>query len=403
MKNTHYFTLQFHGFTAGNNPKSSYLRLITPQHTFYTDKSFFDENVNFDLLKPGSQIFMGTHRLNDGSYWIDWITDGTITLNTAGARPALSLPFIRLFTSVTVFFVSASMMFTSGYLMMLLFFVVTMILLTYGLEDLHAVCLRTSPRVRELLKRLEQAKRGDTAFCKDIGCSLLTLPFPDVMPKGFSDFGPQLSEIKHQVTAVRGGEWTSYISDNSGIALVYVCQGRPLSLNWRMGDPTWRSQMNKILPFFYKVHAPFIGVGDHLLTIFNHHSNQAVGIYNYTDGSCYITNGNWYRSDQSVAAFYHSVLFIFAPCMLVIALLFGAGFALSAGEFHWNWHAIGRAIETLISVIFMCCGALLGASDLAIQLTRLCSKRVAYWLRLRKQLEKLRKERQRSGYVQEIW
>ncbi|MEG1113370.1 MAG: hypothetical protein RSE65_22000 [Hafnia sp.] len=403
MTNTHYFTLQFHGFSVGNNPESSYLRLITPHHTFYTDKVFFDESAGFDLLKPGSRIFMGTHRLNDGSYWIDWITDGTATLNTAGAHPPLSRSLIRLFTSIAAFFVSASMMFTSGYLMMLLFLAVTMTLLTYGLEDLHTVCLRTSPRVRELLNRLEQAKRGDTKFCEDIGRSLLTLPFPDSMPEGFSDFGPQMSEIKHPVTAVRGGEWTSYISDNSGTALVYVCQGRPLSLYWRKGDPAWRSQLNKILPFFYKVHAPFISTGDHLLTIFNHHSNQAVGIYNFTDGCCYIINGNWYRSNQSVAAFYRCVLFFFAPGMLVLAMLFGAGFALSAGEFHWNWHAIGRAMEMVISVIFLCCGALLGASDLAIQLTRLCSTRVTYWLRLRKRLEKLSKEQQRTGYVQEIW
>lgn len=222
------------------------------------------------------------------------------------------------------------------------------------------------------------------------------------MPEGFSDFGPQLSEIKHTVSAVRSGEWKSYVADSSGAALVYVCQGRGLSLSWRMGDPALRSQLDKILPFFYRTHAPFISEGDHVLTIFNHHSNKAIGVYNFTDGGCYIANGNWYRSDQSMAAFYRGVLFIFAPGLMALMLLFGAGFALSAGDV-WRWHSVCGALKIMVSVICTFCGALLGGSDLAIQLTRLLSSRVGHWLRLRRRLEKLRQEQQRSPWIQEIW
>ncbi|WP_044184542.1 hypothetical protein [Phytobacter massiliensis] len=404
MNKPHYFTLRFHGFAVGNDPESSFLRLVTRHHTFYTDKRFFQDEAGFDQLQKESLLHLGTHRLKDGSYWIDWLTDGTTTLETAGARPSLRLPLGRLLTGVPAFFISGSMMFSWGFafLMPLLFLAVTMMLLTWGLSDVHAVCLRFSPRVRDLQARLEQAKRGDTAFCEDIGPALLNPPYPDAMPEGFSDFGPQLSEIKHTVSAVRSGEWKSYVADSSGAALVYVCQGRGLSLSWRMGDPALRSQLDKILPFFYRTHAPFISQGDHVLTIFNHHSNKAIGVYNFTDGGCYIANGNWYRSDQSMAAFYRGVLFIFAPGLMALMLLFGAGFALSAGNV-WRWHSVCGALKIMVSVICTFCGALLGGSDLAIQLTRLLSSRVGHWLRLRRRLEQLRQEQQRTPWIQEIW
>ena len=404
MNKPHYFTLRFHGFAVGNDPESSFLRLVTRHHTFYTDKRFFQDEAGFDQLQKESLLHLGTHRLKDGSYWIDWLTDGTTTLETAGARPSLRLPLSRLLTGVPAFFISGSMMFSWGFafLMPLLFLAVTMMLLTWGLSDVHAVCLRFSPRVRDLQARLEQAKRGDTAFCEDIGPALLNPPYPDAMPEGFSDFGPQLSEIKHTVSAVRSGEWKSYVAASSGAALVYVCQGRGLSLSWRMGDPALRSQLDKILPFFYRTHAPFISEGDHVLTIFNHHSNKAIGVYNFTDGGCYIANGNWYRSDQSMAAFYRGVLFIFAPGLMALMLLFGAGFALSAGNV-WRWHSVCGALKIMVSVICTFCGALLGGSDLAIQLTRLLSSRVGHWLRLRRRLEKLRQAQQRSPWIQEIW
>ena len=404
MNKPHYFTLRFHGFAVGNDPESSFLRLVTRHHTFYTDKRFYQDEAGFDQLQKESLLHLGTHRLKDGSYWIDWLTDGTTTLETAGARPSLRLPLSRLLTGVPAFFISGSMMFSWGFafLMPLLFLAVTMMLLTWGLSDVHAVCLRFSPRVRDLQARLEQAKRGDTAFCEDIGPALLNPPYPDAMPEGFSDFGPQLSEIKHTVSAVRSGEWKSYVADSSGAALVYVCQGRGLSLSWRMGDPALRSQLDKILPFFYRTHAPFISQGDHVLTIFNHHSNKAIGVYNFTDGGCYIANGNWYRSDQSMAAFYRGVLFMFAPGLMALMLLFGAGFALSAGNV-WRWHSVCGALKIMVSVICTFCGALLGGSDLAIQLTRLLSSRVGHWLRLRRRLEKLRQAQQRSPWIQEIW
>jgi hypothetical protein len=60
------------------------------------------------------------------------------------------------------------MMFSWGFafLMPLLFLAVTMMLLTWGLADLHAVCLRFSPRVRDLLAKLEQQSGVIPPFAK---------------------------------------------------------------------------------------------------------------------------------------------------------------------------------------------------------------------------------------------
>ena len=87
-----------------------------------------------------------------------------------------------------------------------------------------------------------------------------------------------------------------------------------------------------------------------------------------------------------MAAFYRGMLFIFAPCMMALMMLFSAGFALSAGDV-WRWHAVCGALKSMFSVLCILCGALLGGSD---------------WLRLRRRLEKLRQEQQHPPYIQEI-
>ncbi|MCJ7219190.1 hypothetical protein LPP93_27935, partial [Klebsiella pneumoniae] len=41
MKQTHYFTVNFTGFTTAASEEQSYLRLIAGEHAFYTDKRHF--------------------------------------------------------------------------------------------------------------------------------------------------------------------------------------------------------------------------------------------------------------------------------------------------------------------------------------------------------------------------
>ncbi|SBK39007.1 lipoprotein [Klebsiella pneumoniae] len=43
MKQTHYFTVNFTGFTTAASEEQSYLRLIAGEHAFYTDKRHFKD------------------------------------------------------------------------------------------------------------------------------------------------------------------------------------------------------------------------------------------------------------------------------------------------------------------------------------------------------------------------
>jgi hypothetical protein len=70
VKQTHYFTVNFTGFTTAASEEQSYLRLIAGEHAFYTDKRHFKDPSLFDRLRLGQPLHIGTCRLKDGSYWI---------------------------------------------------------------------------------------------------------------------------------------------------------------------------------------------------------------------------------------------------------------------------------------------------------------------------------------------
>ncbi|HBW9812699.1 TPA: hypothetical protein ACRGKT_003315, partial [Klebsiella pneumoniae] len=89
MKQTHYFTVNFTGFTTAASEEQSYLRLIAGEHAFYTDKRHFKDPSLFDRLRLGQPLHIGTCRLKDGSYWIHWLSDGHILLEPS--RQPLSI------------------------------------------------------------------------------------------------------------------------------------------------------------------------------------------------------------------------------------------------------------------------------------------------------------------------
>lgn len=401
MEKVHFFTLRFRGFTVGNGQNSGYLRITTRDRSFYTNTAWFKEPALFDQLTPGDIIHIGTHQLADGSYWIHWVTDGNIVLEPAGSRPALLLPVLRIFAGIPAFFVVVCSMFYSSniILIMVLFLAITLMLLFYGLTDIHAICLRFSSRVRELLEKLELAKQGDTTFCEDAGKVLVDPTIPAEMPEGFANLAPHLEVIKNTVTSVNYEQWDSHITDNSGAWIRYVCQRKILVMHWRSGDPVLRREVMKIMPFFYKAHIPFVAEGDRLLTVFNREGGTVQGSYNYHDGSAYFFNGNWYRSDRIIASFYKMMFFIFAPVLTLSFLTLFIGFSIADGKFAtMNW----GFVQPIVSVMFLTVGAVTGLTDLAMQFTRLLSTRVQASIQVRKALSSLREQQQRSAYIQEV-
>lgn len=95
MKSVRYFTLNFSGFTTAASEKQGYLRLIAGEHVFYTDKRYFNDPALFDRLKINQPLHLGARRLDNGSYWIHWLSDGETLLEPSQhvkrwARPLLS-------------------------------------------------------------------------------------------------------------------------------------------------------------------------------------------------------------------------------------------------------------------------------------------------------------------------
>ncbi|PLN76708.1 hypothetical protein CWN73_16890, partial [Klebsiella quasipneumoniae] len=80
MKSVRYFTLNFSGFTTAASEKQGYLRLIAGDHVFYTDKRYFNAPSLFDRLKTHQPLYLGARRLDNGSYWIHWLSDGETLL-----------------------------------------------------------------------------------------------------------------------------------------------------------------------------------------------------------------------------------------------------------------------------------------------------------------------------------
>ncbi|UNB80250.1 hypothetical protein MJK72_03310 [Klebsiella pneumoniae] len=60
VKQTHYFTVNFTGFTTAASEEQSYLRLIAGEHAFYTDKRHFKDPSLFDRLRLGQPLHIGT-------------------------------------------------------------------------------------------------------------------------------------------------------------------------------------------------------------------------------------------------------------------------------------------------------------------------------------------------------
>ena len=162
MKQTHYFTVNFTGFTTAASEEQSYLRLIAGEHAFYTDKRHFKDPSLFDRLRLGQPLHIGTCRLKDGSYWIHWLSDGHILLEPS--RQPLSIK--KLLRPVgLVFFVFLIILACAPWLdIFLLLCFITMLVNPFGIFSFCSC--NFSLRLRVLNAKMQRTKQGDISFCQ---------------------------------------------------------------------------------------------------------------------------------------------------------------------------------------------------------------------------------------------
>lgn len=113
MKSVRYFTLNYTGFTTAACEKQGYLRLIAGEHVFYTDKRYFKDPALFDRLTINQPLHLGVRRLDNGCYWIHWLSDGETLLEpsqrvTRWARPLLIISLLTLIFALIPLVMSTS-------------------------------------------------------------------------------------------------------------------------------------------------------------------------------------------------------------------------------------------------------------------------------------------------------
>lgn len=196
MKSVRYFTLNYTGFTTAACEKQGYLRLIAGEHVFYTDKRYFNDPALFDRLTINQPLHLGVRRLDNGCYWIHWLSDGETLLEpsqrvTRWARPLLIISLLTLIVALIPLVMSTSEWgrFGCGIIAILAFIG----LLTGLYERLFHPTLKRHPAMRDLLTKMAQARRRDFSFASGYpqrrGPSasrqcLLRKPCRNAMPSG---------------------------------------------------------------------------------------------------------------------------------------------------------------------------------------------------------------------------
>ncbi|MBP8400453.1 hypothetical protein J5E99_31700, partial [Pseudomonas aeruginosa] len=171
MKSVRYFTLNFSGFTTAACEKQGYLRLIAGDHVFYTDKRYFNDPSLFDRLTINQPLHLGVRRLDNGSYWIHWLSDGETLLEPSQrvkrwARPLLIISLLTLIVALIPLVMSTSEWGRFGFgIIAILAFIA---LLTGLCELLFHRALKMHPAMRDLLAKMAQARRRDFSFCQPL-------------------------------------------------------------------------------------------------------------------------------------------------------------------------------------------------------------------------------------------
>ncbi|MDQ5183747.1 hypothetical protein RCE24_22140 [Klebsiella variicola subsp. variicola] len=171
MKSVRYFTLNYTGFTTAACEKQGYLRLIAGEHVFYIDKRYFKDPALFDRLTINQPLHLGVRRLDNGCYWIHWLSDGETLLEpsqrvTRWARPLLIISLLTLIVALIPLVMSTSEWgrFGCGIIAILAFIG----LLTGLYERLFHPTLKWHPAMRDLLTKMAQARRRDFSFCQPL-------------------------------------------------------------------------------------------------------------------------------------------------------------------------------------------------------------------------------------------
>ncbi len=284
MKSVRYFTLNFSGFTTAASEKQGYLRLIAGDHVFYTDKRYFNAPSLFDRLKTHQPLYLGARRLDNGSYWIHWLSDGETLLEPSQrvkrwARPLLIISLLTLIVSLIPLLVSASewAKFGCGIIAVLAFIA----LLTGLCERLFHPALKRHPAMRDLLAKMAQARRRDFSFCQPLPATpravrRSAMPFTHALPERYA--------VKTDIiTDTQFKKWYAGNPTREYHGLGIQCGSLPLAFWWQAGCANFA-----LHPVLYRRQPPFLATGDRIVAVYERDSRAIHALYNASDGAAYV-------------------------------------------------------------------------------------------------------------------
>ncbi|STV31277.1 lipoprotein [Klebsiella pneumoniae] len=375
MKSVRYFTLNFSGFTTAACEKQGYLRLIAGDHVFYTDKRYFNDPSLFDRLTINQPLHLGVRRLDNGSYWIYWLSDGETLLEPSQrvkrwARPLLSISLLTLIVALIPLVMSTSEWGRFGFgIIAILAFIA---LLTGLCELLFHRALKMHPAMRDLLAKMAQARRRDFSFCQPLPTTAQTLrqsakPFTQALPERYAVRTGKISNIIFK-------KWFAGNPTREYHGVGIQCDTAPLAFFWQNGFANFG-----LHPFFYRRQPPFLAIGDRIVAVYQRKDNDVQALYNVSDGGAFLKNHPCYPGDRQMSLVYN----LFYGMVLVMYLLI-LGMSLNnpykpARGFGW---LIQDSLD-MLSLLLLSFGGILAVLELIGPTAWLLSHRVADWMKMR--------------------
>lgn len=298
MKQTHYFTLNFTGFTTAASEEQSYLRLIAGEHAFYTDKRHFKDPSLFDRLRLGQPLHIGTRRLQDGSYWIHWLSDGSALL-----EPSLQPLKGASLLGVLMLFVAIGMIANGLFFGLFMLALLVMLFLWIHPAGFAWIAHKFSPTQAGLIAKMNQARQGDFSFFQILN-SAHSIGERNVFSIDENLSPPEYIALEEGVIMNSYFRTWKYHRSSKYVTAEGVCFQLATSALYFPAKLTWLTNLFATHPNIYRHHPPFLADGDWVITARRHGHNDLQALYNVSDGSTYLKSSQFSLGNPQMAFIY---------------------------------------------------------------------------------------------------
>lgn len=398
--NVHYFKLLFTGFTTGESKGLHYIRLIADGYVFYTDKRYFQDCSLFARLKKGETIYLGAHKLKDGTFWIHWITDGVVMLEPNLSARHYRSPLLKSLFSIVIFAISGLSVLHLDWPI-----IITIIILffSFGLfcfqlaKLFQCIALKRHRGMQDLIEKMELAKHGEYGYCQQPDKTRYKRESSQFLTSENTSLPTRYAIAHGEVQHPEFSTWTSgsgkYRRNFHG--LKFQCAEHMLSLKWQVADIIVSTH-----PIFKRQCPPFLTENDNVAAVYQRHSNQIDVLYNITDGRIYLKRNGFCITNRMKHALY-KFLYLYLPCLFLAACTVFYFFDIESLS-QWDWWKYSDSMLDAIILTFWCSNIILGVVEVCSFILRHFSSHVSDWLELSKVLQQTNITAENIVEIQEL-